>query len=132
MTIVCNRCGSVKKPTKDHIIPQAMLRAMGITNNDAVNLQHLCYGCNQLKGSQLDPKNPKTMPLLMMYIDRWQQLYGMPRRKNVYVFRHLPVKHDCTTYIFGVHVPVVAREKKAELNKEQRAKWRTMRTGFSQ
>lgn len=124
MTKVCTRCGSCKNITKDHIIPQAMLRAMGITNNDAINLQNLCFPCNQIKGSQLDPKNPRTLPLLNMYIDRWQAFYSIPRRKNVYVFRNLKVKHDTTTYLFAVYVPPGAHVKSY---KDQRAKWRTMR-----
>lgn len=88
----CTRCGSTKNLTADHIIPLAVLRAMGIPCTDARNLQRLCQTCNNTKGSQLDPKNPRTRPLMLYYLDRWSDLYQVPRKRNLYVFRNLPVK----------------------------------------
>lgn len=88
----CNRCGSTKNLTKDHIIPLAILRALGMSGNDKENLQILCQTCNNTKGSQLDPKNPRTRPLMLYYLDRWSDLYQVPRPRRKYVFRNLPVK----------------------------------------
>lgn len=118
----CTRCGSVYKITKDHIIPLAVLRAMGMSGNEKVNLQPLCFHCNQVKGSQLDPKNPKTVPLMQMYLERWQKLYKVSRKQNVYVFRNLSVRHDTTVYRFGV--PNVVEDLK-DIYRKQRATWKT-------
>jgi hypothetical protein len=122
----CTRCGSDNQITADHIIPLAVLKAMGIPHNEKANLQALCFKCNQIKGSQLDPKNKKTVPLMKMYLDRWQDLYAVPRKQNVYVFRNLPVKSDTTTYYFGVPVKV---QDLTDIYRKQRATWRQMRTG---
>lgn len=88
----CPRCKQRKTLTKDHIIPQAILRAMGMTNNDPCNLQWLCERCNVTKGSQLDPKNPKTLPLMEYYLRRWRDMYVVARPRRKYVFRMLPVQ----------------------------------------
>ena len=119
----CTRCGSTENLTKDHIIPLAILRAMGLETTNTFNLQPMCQKCNLTKGCLLDPKNPKTIPLLQMYIDRWQNLYQVPRKKNVYVFRNLKVKHDTTVYKFGVLNPI---EDLKDIYRKQsmRATWR--------
>lgn len=124
MKTKCTRCGSTEKITKDHIIPLSVLRAMGITRNDKENLQPLCFVCNQAKGNQLDPKNKNTIPLLEKYIDVWKNLYQVPRKKNVYVFKNLKVKHDTTVYKFGVPDPI---EDLKDIYRKQsmRATWRT-------
>lgn len=88
----CTRCGSTENLTADHIIPLAVLKAMGIPCTDSRNLQRLCYDCNQTKGSQLDPKNPKTRQLMLYYLDRWSDLYQVQVPRRQYVFRNLPVR----------------------------------------
>ena len=120
----CTRCGATTGLTKDHIIPLAVLRAMGMEYNDRDNFQAMCKQCNLIKGSLLDPKNPKTIPLLQMYIERWQNFYQVPRKQNVYVFRNLKVKHDTTVYKFGVADPI---EDLKDIYRKQkmRATWRT-------
>lgn len=120
----CQKCGATTKLTADHIIPLAVLRSMGMNCTEKINLQALCYSCNQLKGSQLDPKNKKTLPLLEMYIDRWQKFYCVPRRQNVYSFKNLKVNHDTTIYKFGIPDPI---EDLKDIYRKQkmRATWRT-------
>lgn len=119
----CTRCGDTKNLTKDHIIPLAILRAMGLETTNKFNLQPMCRKCNLTKGHLLDPKNPKTIPLLQMYIDRWQNLYQVPRKKNVHVFKNLKVNHDTTIYKFGIQDPI---EDLKDIYRKQsmRAKWR--------
>lgn len=88
----CLRCGEYKKLTNDHIIPIAVLKAMGMGNNESFNVQRLCAKCNLTKGSQLDPKNPKTLRLMEYYLRRWQDMYVVARPRRKYVFRMLPVQ----------------------------------------
>lgn len=88
----CARCGVRAKLTNDHIIPLAILKAMGMSNNENFNIQRLCVKCNSHKASQLDPKNPRTRPLMLYYLDRWSDLYQVPRKRRMYVFRNLPVR----------------------------------------
>jgi len=89
----CERCGATKRLTIDHIIPQLLLSRMGfIPGDEAKNIQTLCRDCNLAKGCQLDPKNPRTIPLLRYYFQRWVNLYGQPRVRRKYVFRDLPVR----------------------------------------
>lgn len=99
----CVRCGSKEKLTKDHIIPTSFYGKLALPDmfNDPENLQTMCYRCNQLKGSMLDHKNPKTYQLLIKAVERWAYHYKVERKKNIYVFRNLKVKHDTTTYIFS-------------------------------
>lgn len=88
----CARCRTTKNLTADHIIPLAVLRAMGIPCTDSRNLQRLCKTCNNIKGSQLDPKNSKTRTLMEYYIQRWSDLYQVKQSRRQYVFRTLTVK----------------------------------------
>lgn len=99
----CCRCGSTKNLTKDHIIPTSFYGKLALPDmfNDPENLQTMCKDCNQLKGSLIDHKNPKTYFLLKKAIERWAYHYKIERKKNVYVFKNLKVKHDTTTYIFS-------------------------------
>lgn len=90
---VCERCGETNHLTIDHIIPQFLLVRLGfLPADDRKNLQTLCQKCNTAKGHQLDPKNPRTIPLMRHYFQRWVDLYGQPRKRRQYVFRNLPVK----------------------------------------
>jgi len=89
---------------------------------DPENIQTLCRPCNQLKGSCLDHKNPRTHYMLRKMFNRWTELYGIERKKNVYAFRNLPVRHDTTTYHFGVTNVV---EDLKDIYRKQRATWRT-------
>jgi len=112
---ICLRCKKYTKLTNDHIIPIAILKAMGMSNNENFNIQRLCYPCNALKASQLDPKNPRTRPLMLYYLDRWSELYQVPRPKRQYVFRNLPVKSlTPDTYYF-----VEAKEALRSIYKRQ-------------
>ena len=98
----CVRCGSKEKLTKDHIIPTSFYGKLALPDmfNDPENLQTMCSRCNRLKGSLLDHKNPKTYQLLIKAVERWAYHYRVERKKNVYVFRNLKVKHDTTVYKF--------------------------------
>ena len=99
---ICNRCGSTEDLTKDHIIPQQIFTSLCLPCNDSENLQVLCGGCNKLKGSKLDPKNKKTLPLLKMYVSRWERLFSPERKRNVHhTYRELDVKSlTPNTYYF--------------------------------
>ena len=89
----CERCGFTSQLTIDHIIPQFLLIRMGfVPGNESRNIQTLCKRCNMIKGSQLDPKNPKTILLLRYYLSRWAHLYGNPNKRRKYVFRNLSVR----------------------------------------
>lgn len=99
---VCNRCGSSDNLTKDHIIPQMILKAMYMPTSTSDNLQVLCRKCNLMKSHKLDPKNPKTIHLLKKYVNRWEEFFLPERKKNVYhVYRDLTVKSlTPNTYYF--------------------------------
>lgn len=98
----CARCGADKNITADHIIPLAILRAMGIPSTESRNLQPLCFDCNQTKGSQLDPKNRRTRQLMNYYLNRWSDLYQVNSKRRKYVFKNLEVKSlTPQTYYFA-------------------------------
>lgn len=73
----CAKCPSVRNITVDHIIPCQLLSILGFTEayKDAENLQLLCSNCNKTKSNTLDYSNPKTVPLLKMYMERWLLKY---------------------------------------------------------
>lgn len=120
----CAKCPATTNLTKDHIIPQSLFERFGLVDmyNDDENLQTLCKRCNVMKGATLDPKNPRTYPLMIKMLDRWAFLYQPVRRKNVYAFRTIPVRHDTTVYRFGKHDPI---EELKDIYRKQRATWRT-------
>lgn len=119
----CDRCGSLENLTADHIIPSSLLKSFNVGTTNMVNLQTLCRKCNLAKANKLDPKNPKTVPLLEMYIEQWKDFYQVPRKKNVYVFKNLKVNHDTTVYKFGIPDPI---EDLKDIYRKQsmRATWR--------
>ena len=89
----CQRCGKVGELTNDHIIPVVILKILCVAEkNSRDNIQYLCQPCNTLKAHSLDPKNPKTMPLLRKYVNRYEEIYVTKRSRRNYVFRTLPVK----------------------------------------
>ena len=68
------RCGESTHLTIDHIIPKIVLTSLGFVDaykTDDDNLQILCKQHNSDKGNLLDYTNPKTLPLLKKYINRW-------------------------------------------------------------
>lgn len=70
----CCNCGSKENPTPDHIIPQAILKMLGIDCRywwDPDLLQILCRRCNLYKGDRLDFSNPKTKQLLIIYLNKY-------------------------------------------------------------
>lgn len=69
----CAKCEAVRDITIDHIIPQQFLMMLGFTEayKEEENLQYLCQKHNVEKGNVLDYTNPKTLPLLKMYVNRW-------------------------------------------------------------
>lgn len=98
----CQRCGAKEYLTKDHIIPQALLRILCVAKlYESENLQILCDACNKLKANALDPQNPQTMRLFRKYVDRYEQLYVRKKRRRQYIFRTLPVTSltPHTTYL---------------------------------
>jgi hypothetical protein len=119
----CERCGATEKLTRDHIIPEYLLTRMGFSPSlQAKNMQTLCGRCNQAKGNQLDPKNPRTIPLLRYYFQRWVDLYGQPKVRRKYVFRSLPVKSVTPdTYLLVSHKKNLEnnykKQKKSTLDK---------------
>ena len=88
--------------TIEHIVPKIVCTSFGMADfyNEEDNLSVSCKKCNAAKGHKLDPKNPKTVYLLGKLLNQWQTFYQLPRKKNVYAFRNLPVKHDTTVYKF--------------------------------
>lgn len=79
--VQCSYCDTVGC-TIDHIIPQKFLESLGFTPNEPENLQYLCESCNKEKGHLLDYRNPKTLPLLGMYIDRWKRKHRSMYERN--------------------------------------------------
>lgn len=66
----CKSCGSEKRLTIDHIIPQRTLRAAGIFKsfwNKSYNLQVFCYQCNLQKHHYVN-LNLKTVCLMNFYL----------------------------------------------------------------
>jgi len=111
MKMKCNRCGSTENLTKDHIIPKYILKILCVaTQNHSENLQILCKECNTLKSHALDPKHPKTMPLLRKYIDRYEELYITKRSPRNYVFKNLTVESLTPNTIY-----MYAADRKKEL-----------------
>ena len=101
MKRICPKCKKLAHLTDDHIVPLAMLRAMGISCNNTFNIQRICRSCNQIKGSQLDPHNKRTLPVLKHYIKRWSDLYQIKTPRRKYVFRTIDVKSlSPDTYYF--------------------------------
>jgi hypothetical protein len=69
----CENCGRTEQLTIDHIIPQAVLKMMGIDpleERDLRNFQLLCKICNGNKKNYLDFSNMRTKPLLLEYLKR--------------------------------------------------------------
>lgn len=97
---MCEKCGRTGENhlTIDHIIPQAILKSMGIEahlDRETKNLRLLCRICNTNKGHFLDFTDKRTKPLLLMYlkmvegpeefpkpdmkvsmVERWKQKFG--------------------------------------------------------
>jgi len=69
----CAKCESTLNITVDHIIPQNFLTMLGFPDayKELDNLQYLCEKHNIEKGNILDYTNPRTLPLLKMYVNRW-------------------------------------------------------------
>ena len=76
-TAKCEKCGTTENITIDHIIPVVILEPLYLDSpltkydfiyNDEENFQFLCQYCNKLKGTRLDVRNPKTIPLLKRLI----------------------------------------------------------------
>ena len=67
----CESCNRNINLTLDDIIPQSLLKQLGIDPEVVFlkeNFQLLCYGCNQFKSDRLDFRNPKTKKLLLKYL----------------------------------------------------------------
>jgi len=67
----CEKCGSKRNVTIDHIISIDLLSQLGCIDaryDDEENFQFLCSLCNGQKAHRLDHLNPKTVPLLEKYV----------------------------------------------------------------
>ena len=68
----CDRCGTEKDLTVDHIIPESLLVQLGLEPRVSYVPQNygvLCRRCNLFKANRLDYANPKTKPLLKEFVD---------------------------------------------------------------
>lgn len=74
----CSKCPSVLNITVDHIIPRHFLVMLGLEHyeKDMCNLQLLCESCNKKKTNILDYTNPRTLPLLKMFVNLWIEKNG--------------------------------------------------------
>lgn len=73
---LCEKCGSDRNVTVDHIIPQSLLEQLGCMDeryDDENNFQFLCSLCNVQKANRLDHLNPKTVPLLEKYVKIYKE-----------------------------------------------------------
>lgn len=71
---VCAICGDTKGLTLDHIVPQSLLRDLGVdVLREYVedNYQVLCHYCNSKKGGKLDVRIPRTKELLLKVIEKY-------------------------------------------------------------
>lgn len=69
---VCEKCGSEKNLTLDHIVPKNILMSMGIDPTTEVvdeNYQILCNMCNVFKSARLDFSNKKTKQILLKLLN---------------------------------------------------------------
>ena len=89
----CGRCKSSENLTIDHIIPSSFVRFLCPGYEDIKsNLQVLCKACNQIKGRDLDNKNPKTAPLVRYFVGLWREKSVFEKKRVKYVFKTIPVR----------------------------------------
>jgi len=96
----CEKCqrSRLEDLTIDHIIPQEMLRLIGMPpdlERDKRNLRLLCKICNSQKANRLDFTDHRTKPLLIEYVRRvegpeeYVQLTQQARKKPTRTSRFL-------------------------------------------
>lgn len=69
---VCEKCGSDRSPTVDHIVPVSLLKSFALPHKDEIfvtqefeeNFQILCHYCNWQKQDRVDPKDPRVYKIL--------------------------------------------------------------------
>lgn len=69
----CAKCERTENLTLDHLVPQSLLRDMGVDIEHEIiedNYQILCRICNQYKSSRLDFANPQTKVVLVRLLER--------------------------------------------------------------
>ena len=80
---ICASCtGMQTYLTVEHIIPVHLLQQMGLIDliyEDEENFELWCRGCNGIKGSRIDPLNPKSGPLMLKYVTEMIKRYAKPR-----------------------------------------------------
>lgn len=73
---VCEKCErSVGYLTVDHIVPQSFVICLDngrdLVKNDEKNFQKLCQPCNKMKGCAWDFTEPRTIVILMGYLQSY-------------------------------------------------------------
>lgn len=73
----CAKCGETRNLTVDHIVPAMFIEQICMDTDtwDAKwnldeNYEILCRYCNNFKSNRIDPRNPRTIQVLQMLIDR--------------------------------------------------------------
>lgn len=78
----CNKLLSFDEVNLDHIIPLGLQSNLGLTElgsnikytkSQWGNVQVMCRDCNRLKADKIDWRNPKTIILLNMFIQKAQK-----------------------------------------------------------
>jgi 5-methylcytosine-specific restriction endonuclease McrA len=67
------KCGRTENLTLDHIIPQNILKDLGVDIEREIiedNYQILCRTCNQFKSNRLDFSEPKTKEILIRLLQK--------------------------------------------------------------
>lgn len=90
----CEKCGGKYDLTLDHIVPNFVLKDMGIDTeryNDERNFRILCKFCNGLKGSHLDFTDLRTKPMLISLLN---QIEGTEDFEEAFKQQKLKRKND--------------------------------------
>lgn len=66
---VCNQCGETKYLTLDHIVPESLLKDLGVMEVIEDNYQTLCRYCNQKKANRIDIREPKVKEILKKIVN---------------------------------------------------------------
>ena len=68
----CLRCDEITEMTKDHVIPEWLLKTLPLLGLEAPkqNVELVCAKCNQDKGGKIDYAHPKSLETMKLITAR--------------------------------------------------------------